>query len=387
MRLFSTNSEAKRRLPRILRFVGGSTLALSGCGLYYAYREDMIPFISPLPLQQIDEKGFESADDLVVVLLGSRKRSQYPKVQIENLKSILPKGIRLYYTVKDGSDNCKPSLMLYKGMRKQFYGNTDLTDKSQCDNLAAEMATFFKPLSQDYTTLKQDPNIPEYVTYDTFHEKVTKEAKPNGPIVVQLYEESCFLCFLMRPFINSINRHLKDIKSPVRIKRLNIERNDFPKGCHVTRATPTFILYDGEPRGTRWSEFKPQEFVTKIVEVAKLNPKSQTYLESLSEDISRRFMLFGRWAKWMAQSQTIQESVLTKRQVDRDAVYSRAIKILMDLDMGKTDDLETNLKYLECEINSAEQDCIAIAQIQAREIIRVEGRRNTITKPQQCSNS
>lgn len=367
---FSSEGKIRRGFRRIYGVAYVSSVAFAAAGLYHAYREDIIPYLPPVPLEQIDEKKFEGADDMVVVLLGTRRMSAYPRRQMERLKGILPEGIQLYYTVKEGVDNKKPPVMLYKGMRKHYYASTYLLDKSQCDDMKAEMEEFFKPQSQDYDNIQQYPNIPEYVTYDTFQEKVVKAATPKAPIVLQLYEESCFLCFLMRPFINSINRHLGEIKSNVRIKRLNIERNDFPKGCCVTRATPTFVVYDGQPNGTRWSEFKPQEFVNKMVELAKLDSKSQKYMEKLSEDVSRRFMMFGNWARLIAQAQAIQESVLTRRPVDREAVYSRAIQMLMEADMDQHDDLEQNLERLKGEINSAEKDCLSMAMIQAQEIIK-----------------
>ncbi|GBE62307.1 thioredoxin [Babesia ovata] len=333
-----------------------------------------------LIVMQIDEEGFDSSDNLVVVLLGSGRIRDYPKTQIEKLKSIVPAGVKICYTVKEGSDSSKPPVMLYKGTRKKFYATIDLSDKSQFENMASEMASFFKAVSQDFGALRQDPKIPEYVTHDTFREKVIKEATAKAPIVLQLYEDSCFLCFLMRPFINSINRHLQEIKSPVRLKRLNIERNDFPDGCPVTRATPTFVVYDGHAQGSRWSEFRPKDFVAKLVELAKLDEKSQIYLNKLTEDISERFLLFGRWARWVAEAQIIQESVLTKAPVDEEEVNTRALRMLMDMDMDRTDDLETNLKVLRKEIISAEQDCIAVSEIMATEIIKQEKKYRTEAK-------
>ncbi|GIX65597.1 thioredoxin-like protein [Babesia caballi] len=383
-RFFTTHSEAPTKSKTLYNVVGVSSLAILGSGLYYGYHEGMIPLLSANQLEQMDETKFDSADDLVVVLLRSRRPKDYPKAHVDKIKSILPKGVKLCYAVKEGVDPTKPPLMLYKGLRKQFYATTDMLDKSQFEALESEMAEFFKPVSQDIATLRKDPRIPEYVTYDTFQDKVVKEATASAPILLQLYEESCFLCFLMRPFINSVNRHLEEVKSPVRIKRLNIERNDFPKGCPVTRATPTFVMYSGRPEGVKWAEFKPQDFVRRLVEVAKLDNTSKLYLERLTEDVSRRFMLFGRWARWISQSQLAQEKVLTKGPVDEEDVQSRVLKALIDLDMDRTDDLETNLKLLEREIVSAEQDCLAVAQIIMEEVIKDE--KQHVKQPKRHSN-
>ncbi|ORM40298.1 uncharacterized protein BXIN_2011 [Babesia sp. Xinjiang] len=379
-RPFTTQAEASRDYHGVANVIKLSSIAIFGAGIYYGYREGILPYVSSIPLEHIDENKFDSTDDVVVVLLASRRRAEYPKTQIDKLKSILPKGVKLCYTIKQGVDSNNPPVMLYKGMRKQFYGSTNMLDQSQYDALKSEMAEFFKPLSQDYDTITHDENIPEYVTYDTFQEKVVSQATSKAPILLQLYEESCFLCFLMRPFINSVNRHLKEIKSPIRIKRLNIESNDFPKGCPVTRATPTFVMYDGHTKGTRWSEFKPRDFVKKLTEVAKLDEKSKEYMEKLTEDVARRFMLFGRLAKWISKSQAIQETLLTKAKVKDDDVNSRVLNALIALDMTRTDDLETNLELLEKEIVFAEQDCIAVAQIMVSEIIKDEKKVNPKNK-------
>ncbi|CDR97622.1 hypothetical protein, conserved [Babesia bigemina] len=370
-RLFSSHAESVGGSGSSYKALGVTAAAILGSGIYYGYRKGVLPGFS-IPLQLIDEEGFDSSDNLVVVLLASKRMQDYPKSQIEKLKSIVPDGVKICYTVKGGSDSSKPPVMLYKGTRKKFYAEIDLLEKSQFEDMASEVSAFFEAVSQDFGALRQDPNIPEYVTHDTFREKVIKEATAKSPIVLQLYEDSCFLCFLMRPFINSINRHLREIKSNVRIKRLNIERNDFPEGCPVTRATPTFIVYDGQPQGNKWSEFRPKDFVAKLVELAKLDEKSQAYLNQLTEDISQRFMLFGRWARWVGEAQIIQESVLTEAPVDEEEVNTRALRLLMDMDMDRTDDLETNLEALRKEIISAEEDCVAVSEVMINEIIKHE---------------
>ncbi|EDO07060.1 uncharacterized protein BBOV_IV007040 [Babesia bovis T2Bo] len=359
----------QRSLRNVLKL---SSVCLVGTGLYYYYGRGNLPFLFSIPLEHIDEEKFDGTDNVVVVLLGGNRRKHYPRRQIELLQSIVPKGVRICYTVKEGGDYSNPPAMLYKGMRKQFYGSLDLTDKSQFDALKADMIEFFQPVSQDYSKLHQDTRNPEFVTYNTFQERVVREATPRAPIVLQLYEKGCFLCFLMRPFINSVNRHLQEIKSPVRIKRLDIESNDFPSGCPITRATPTFVLFNGRPTGDKWSEFKPRDFVRKLAEIAHLDSRSQSYLESLTDDVSRRFALFGRWAHWVSQSQSIQERVLTGQPVNEDEIQSRVLNSLMLLDMERHDDLESNLKGLHSDITSAEQDCLAVVQVMADEILRSE---------------
>ncbi|KAK2195170.1 Thioredoxin-like superfamily [Babesia duncani] len=370
-RMFHALSKTNKR--RTMLKTLGISLTL-GAGVYLPFKMGLLKHDN-IPLPMINEDSFDAIDDFVVVILTSERLEDFPKDKIEKLKSILPKGVTLYYTIRKGGDEKEFKFMLYKGMRKQYYNVADILDDNFILKVKEEMKTFFEPMSQDDTILVKAENLPEYVTLDNFEQTVINDATRKSPILLQLYEENCFLCFLMRPFINSVNRHLKQIGNPLRIKRLNIEENDFPKGCPVTRATPTFIYYDGGKNGTKWAEFKPQDFVKKLGKVANLSPCSMEYLDKLSMEISNRFILFGQLSRWLAESQIIQVTMLSGEVSDdtENDMYSRAIKMLMEIDMPRTDCLEENLKLLKQEIDSSERDCIAIAQIMAEEIIRRQG--------------
>ncbi|EKX72579.1 hypothetical protein BEWA_050470 [Theileria equi strain WA] len=280
------------------------------------------------------------------------------------------------FIYRDEADNKDPKFVLYKGLRKKYYGSEDLLDEQKFSQMVKEMPTFFEEVSQDAASLRQSDDLPEFVTLSNFNERVIKDASKRSPIIVQLYEDNCFLCFLVRPFINSVHNHLKEVNSPVRIKRLNIQMNDFPKGCPITRATPTFVFYTGGNNGAKWEEFKPQDFVRKLSEVAKLPKDSVEYLEKLAEDISQRFVMFGKLAHWMSESQMIQELVFSSQipgeepLTSSEDMYSRALRMLMDMDADRTDSLEENLEYLKGEINSAEQDCIAMSEILGKELVK-----------------
>merc|ERR1719367_144586 len=103
------------------------------------------------------------------------------------------------------------------------------------------------------------------VSGNSFVEDVINESSPSRPVLVQIYEDTCFLCFLMRPFVHSLAGLFADHKVPLSLKRLNIEKNDFPDGCPVARGTPTFVLFRGAGVAPdKWEEFKPKELVEKV---------------------------------------------------------------------------------------------------------------------------
>lgn len=121
---------------------------------------------------QIDENSFDSSDNFIVIVLPTRDIVNYPAEQVQRLKAILPKGVNLYYTLKNGELSTKLKLMFYKGMRRSFYNAVDLTVDKDLDEFREEMHAFFKPQSQDETTLIKDENIPEFVTFNNFESHV-----------------------------------------------------------------------------------------------------------------------------------------------------------------------------------------------------------------------
>ncbi|XP_954901.1 thioredoxin-like protein, putative [Theileria annulata] len=354
----------------LLKFVKvGFVSALFGSAGYIGYN------LSSIPLNHIDEETFDGKDDLVVVIL--ENKTKYSKQEIERLKSVLPKNISLFYTIK--KSNTGMSVMLYKGMRKKYYQTLNLLDDKVLKEFSSEVNLFFQPQSEEIHTFHD--SIPQFVTYNSFNKDVIEESK-KAPILLQLFEENCFLCFLIRPFINSVNKLLISTNNPLRIKRLNIELNDFPKGCPITRATPTFVYYDKGSNGVKWDEFKPKDFSEKLFKTTVMDENSKKYIEELAEKIPERFMLFGKLALWLSESQKMQELIFKSQSNDFELtsdedLYNKSISLLMEIvilvvDMKRIDDLEENLENLKVEIDSAEKDCLAIAQIMALDIIKSE---------------
>lgn len=105
----------------------------------------------------------------------------------------------------------------------------------------------------DFYQFRSQPNFEvaetgiQTISANQFDEFVKQDSK-HWPVIVQLYEDSCFLCFLMRPLMQTIclDREKYELAG-ARIVRLNVEENDFPEGLAMSRGTPQFYLWrDGK---------------------------------------------------------------------------------------------------------------------------------------------
>eukprot|EP00923_Selenidium_pygospionis_P035658 GHVN01062286.1.p1 GENE.GHVN01062286.1~~GHVN01062286.1.p1 ORF type:complete len:605 (+),score=186.61 GHVN01062286.1:158-1972(+) len=160
----------------------------------------------------------------------------------------------------------------------------------------------------------------KHVTLDGFQKHIVEASSTDHPILLQLMETSCFLCFLMRPFINSLNELFKREGLHLEIRRLNIETNDFPDkqttGCPVARATPTFVLYKGSAdTAERWEEFRPKDLVHKITDTLgdTVTSDVKDELDALLGEMNTRFTTFGVLALWHQERDKL-TSVLTTPQ-------------------------------------------------------------------------
>merc|ERR1719343_1313406 len=124
---------------------------------------------------------------------------------------------------------------MYKGQRKTVLRIGAEVPKDQ-------IVEFYTPVSE---TLAEGVNSAgmavHRVSGTCFAEEVVAASSPTKLVLLQMYEDTCFLCFLMRPFVNSLAQLFASYSLPIVVKRLNIEKNDFPVGCPVARGTPTFV--------------------------------------------------------------------------------------------------------------------------------------------------
>eukprot|EP00920_Eleutheroschizon_duboscqi_P026811 GHVT01065780.1.p1 GENE.GHVT01065780.1~~GHVT01065780.1.p1 ORF type:complete len:704 (+),score=89.63 GHVT01065780.1:197-2308(+) len=171
---------------------------------------------------------------------------------------------------------------------------------------------FAPPLSADKRKELESKQVPIPVNGEEFNQQVCLEATPSRPVMVQLYEESCFLCFLIRPLINSVAQLMHKEQIPFLFRRLDIEANDFPPSCPVARGTPTFVLYKGHiGQGEKWNEFRPKDFLNKLEKEFNLPASVTNKFPALLEDLNERFKLFGALAVWLSESRSLERTMFS----------------------------------------------------------------------------
>merc|ERR1712151_159405 len=113
---------------------------------------------------------------------------------------------------------------------------------------------------------------------------------------------------------NSLSEHMRESGIPLRIKRLNPEKNDFPDGCPVARGTPTFAIFRGPGEApAKWDEFKPNDVVDKIKSEYPGYPEEvYTHMDNLQNLVSSRLQLFTQVVMWNVELQKL-ERLLTAR--------------------------------------------------------------------------
>ncbi|KFG32483.1 putative thioredoxin, partial [Toxoplasma gondii GAB2-2007-GAL-DOM2] len=306
----------------------------------------------------VTDAEFDKTDEALVLFLDGETQAEEESEAIRKLRALVErmqqegklKNIRLFYAWRTAGNSPAQgedtAVMLYKGQRRSRYalaellrgeaeeaGEVDPKDKnvepaalgeertSSREAASGEklLETFFTPLSEkenaSRTKREKGKHLPIRVVGSAFKRDVLDEAKAGNTILLQLFEDSCFLCFLMRPFLNSVSALLAEYNIPVTMKRLNIEKNDFPEGCVVTRATPTFVLHRGaHEEGERWSEFRPRDFIEKLEKEFDLPVELREKLHALLDLLHERFKRFGLLSVWLLEVRKMEEAFLQEQQ-------------------------------------------------------------------------
>eukprot|EP00929_Paragymnodinium_shiwhaense_P076838 TRINITY_DN39558_c0_g1_i1.p1 TRINITY_DN39558_c0_g1~~TRINITY_DN39558_c0_g1_i1.p1 ORF type:complete len:486 (+),score=140.66 TRINITY_DN39558_c0_g1_i1:70-1527(+) len=270
-------------------------------------------------------------------------------------------------------------VMMYKGQRKKLIRVSAATPKDQLE----DVTTFFTPKSEDLKEmLRKKIDVPR-VSGTTFREDVLLASSKEKPILLQMYEDTCFLCFLMRPFINSVAELVKDNGAPFQIKRLNLERNDFPEGCPVARGTPTFVLFCGENAApAKWDEFKPQDLSEKIAkEFSGMPQEVYEQMELLQNLVSSRMQLFTQVVMWTVELQKLERlcgqasgpaGAASEADPTEDSAFSDIVTELMLKDMKRHDKIRENIEYLRGEVDEVEHDAALVGSILAKSVLARE---------------
>ncbi|KMZ95315.1 hypothetical protein PVMG_05182 [Plasmodium vivax Mauritania I] len=349
-------------------------------------KRDVTYFLSEM--KEISDDIFDKLDNIVLFVLDKNKLGEEKK-RIQKIKSEIEKlnlkYINFLYTYHEESKDY--ACYLYKGRRRRNITKEELS----ADTVKDIFEPFFTPVSEDYEKVNEGNggNFPVCVTHDTFEKE--RQAHENAPfppqiiedskrneILLVLFENTCFLCFLYKPFINTLHKLFKENNIQLKLKKYNIEKNDYAPNMIVCRGTPTFLLYHKYGKGNKLDEYKPNDIINKIDQIIKSPKDIKEQMLEKAELIHARMHQFGYLTMWMTESKII-ENMLIRRHVkdipnsnDDDVVYNEILTSLIEEDIQRNDLIEDSLNYTKEKINAAEKSCFVAAMMMANELIDEE---------------
>ncbi|SCM19873.1 conserved Plasmodium protein, unknown function [Plasmodium chabaudi chabaudi] len=327
-------------------------------------------------MTEISDEVFDRIDNIVLFVIDKNKLSdekkkvQFLKHEIEKLNI---KNLNYLYTFHEESRDF--ACYIYKGRRRRNITKEELVDTSSIKEIFEQ---FFVPISEDSEKLNEGNNgtFPTYVTHDTFEKEVIEDSKKNDILLV-LFENTCFLCFLYKPFINSLYKLFKENNIELKLKKYNIEKNDYAPNMIVSRGTPTFLFYT-KGKGTKLDEYKPNEIIEKIDKMVKLPSDLKEEIIDKVESIHARMHQFGLLTMWTTESKVI-ENTLIKRHIkdipnstDDESIYNEVLTALIEEDSQRNDLIEDSLNFINEKIKEAEKGCYVAALMMANELIDEE---------------
>lgn len=371
-----------------------TTGGLCGYQFYYQWSEKKNENCFLNDMQEISDTIFDNTDNIVLFVFNKNKVHEEKKKVLEIKEEIRKLGFSNmnYLYTYDSKDVPEYACFLYKGRRRMMLTEEELGKKSRVD----VFRDFFKPVSENYEVLNKDrpDNVPMFVTHDTFQREVIEDSMKNKILLV-LFENSCFLCFLYKPFINSLNKLFKENQIELRIKKYNIEKNDYAPNMIICRGTPTFLYYhNGE--GNKWVEYKPSEIINKIVEITKVPTEVKNQMLELSEKLHARMHYFGYLTLWVTESRVLENMLLQKHiitpsysvdenpekgvkdkstKLDEENIYNDVLTTLIEEDMSRNDMIQDSLEFTKGRIEEAEKNCYLVALMMAQELMDEENKK------------
>eukprot|EP00435_Cladocopium_sp_Y103_P034030 s2111_g8.t1 len=357
-------------------------------------------------IKPITDEVFDNNDNLFVFYFDKAEDLEARGWELHRIMDTLVKEpslsrVKYFQNVRKEGDPVLPGegkddairVVMYKGQRKSVLFVGDEIPKQ-------EILDFYKPVSQDLSKLKVPKKVP-MVSNASFDEDVLQASAPGRPMVLlQMFEDTCFLCFLMRPFVNSLAELLAENKAPFVLKRINIEKNDFPNNCPVARGTPTFALFRGpNVKGQKWEEllaswlrtlsifisdsavqnvqeFKPKDLCSKILEVfPNLSDAAFERMDELQSAVSKRFQLFTQLVMWTIELQKL-ESCIANTSSDggpnEEHDFNSTLQQLMAKDMRRVDGMDENLAFLQKQVEEVEHDAVVLGIMLAKHVLARE---------------
>ncbi|SBS80321.1 thioredoxin [Plasmodium ovale curtisi] len=380
------NLDNNKIIPKKKKNIYFLTLFISGIfGFSYSIlkwneKREITHFLNEM--KEISDENFDKLDNIVLFVLDKnklneeKKKVQDIKCEIEKLKI---KNLNYLYTYNKESRDY--ACFLYKGRRRRNITKEELTSVNSIKDI---FEPFFTPVSEDYEKINEgnNGNFPVCVTHDTFEKEIIEDSKENEIILV-LFENTCFLCFLYKPFINTLHKLFKENQIQLKLKKYNIEKNDYAPNMIVCRGTPTFLFYHNG-KGNKLEEYKPNDIINKIDQIIKSPKNIKEQMLAKVELIHARMHQFGYLTMWMTESKIIENMLIkrhikdipnvriSRRNTDDDTIYNEVLTALIEEDIQRNDLIEDSLTYTKEKINEAEKSCFVVAMMMANELIDEE---------------
>ena len=332
------------------------------------------PEVHQCPLPYLSDSVFENTDDLAVFMFASeamcsaqlpfvkqliaqfnQERAKFSNLAPVHLMHCIVPPVHAAQEIPED----RVEVMCYKGQRKER-----ISIKEGDVDWLSKWDEFFKP---KYTSVS--PELKNDVIRHVSGFEFANEISSSKPKLFQLYENSCFLCFLMRPFLNSVSLVLKDLV-PFEFVRLDIEDNDFPKGLPVVRGTPTFVFFKNGD-GERWKAFKPRDLINKLCAEYTVPASIEKELFRLVDRMALRFQAFSGLVMWTTEATKLTDMLAGTPTEEKDT-FNQTVSEMMIEDMSKTDTLDENLAELFSELGQAEMHAIMLAQILGQKVLDKE---------------
>jgi thioredoxin len=163
----------------------------------------------------------------------------------------------------------KLSLLVLLTLSAGFFGCTDMQG-----NQTDKEAKIDTPVS----TPDPDEVKPEFLTYETFKEKVWDfEANPEEwkykgdvPCIIDFYADWCKPCKMIAPIMEDI---AKDYDGKVKVYKINTDKERQLAGVFGVRSIPMVLFVPQEGRPTKSEGALPKDEYIRIVNELLLNKK------------------------------------------------------------------------------------------------------------------
>lgn len=303
---------------------------------------------NPVPLKVLDESIFNTTDNLVVWVFENPPSDE----DLRKVQAWLPQTwshLNPYYGLRHQAmanveigphEFCH--LLCLKGLRRT---NFPVSPSGLEDAQIQAASQFFEPLCEEDID-NEDEIIPSLCRQDF-------PLLGSKTRILQYFETQCFMCFLMRPFMNSIQQLLPSLE----FYRYDVHKNDFPEGLPISRGTPFFMEFPPDsPTPQVWNDYRPREILNRL----QRDHGFAGDVEGLLASATQRFQVFQEVTFLKQELQMLSSLLWTGQPAPEDASI---VEDLMASDMARKDNLAGNLRYWEAQVDTLEGDLLYYADL------------------------